>query len=208
MSEALAGHSPDVWEDDGLDEIEALMSEGPPGAVDNHGRKAAQRLSSATVGKDGEKWGPAHKSLDADTRSTVNYVAGGGVTTADIGEMRYHGGVSHLRPEDGSRTLTRDEMEALDISETRAAALEMLGFTEDDMAILDGAGGMTPAKRELLDRWQARLLEMSESGARMTDLARALGWTIQKAGISPRMRLSLKRARDTAGVRHKISPQC
>jgi hypothetical protein len=180
----------DGWDDNDLDAIEDLMSETPSGEVGNHGSQATR---SSEEGSPGSK---RSKSLDPEMLSNVQWVAEGGATTVDAKEEgRYHGLVTHQLASDSTRTLTRRERDSMDAAKVRADVLARLGFTEDDMTHLDKPGAPTPYGRALRERFDARLLEVTDSGAAQSDLALALGWPLY-GSASPRMQKALERAKD------------
>jgi hypothetical protein len=202
MSEALAGHSPDIWDDD-LDSIEALMSEGPSECGTNHGRKATQRLPTTSPDKDGEDWSDARRSLDSEMLGTIQRIAQGGTVVVDAKNWgHFHGLVTHLKT-GGQATLTDEQVAGLDSAKVRAVVLDRLGMTEAEMTVLGRPGGMAGStKRALQDRLDDRLLEVQESGAVMNDLARALGWQIRASqGECQRLKRSLARARKRRSLR-------
>jgi hypothetical protein len=185
---ALADQEVEPWDDDDLDAIEALMTAAPAG--DTGGRTAAERRPTTSPDKDGEAWGPSHKSLDVATLGVAQWAAQGGGSVYSAANWWDHGMTTDLEAGDSDRTLTRKELGVLDQAAIRAVALAQMGFTEDDMFILDRAG-MSAAKQVLQARWEERLLQVQEAGGRMSDLERALGWT----ATSKRMRKALARAR-------------
>lgn len=177
------------------EDVEAIMSDTPSSG--NHGRQSTQRLPKTDDAHDGEIWGAARRGLSTQDHAAVAHVMGGNGTFVSVDWGHFHGLVTDQRP-GRPNTLTADELESLDRAAVRTEALAFLGLTSEEMDWLDRPGINNPEKRALLDRLDARCLEVKESTGRTHDLARALGWHIRYHDGKPqcdRMKKALARAR-------------
>lgn len=190
-------------DDEQADAIAELIEDVPSGG--NHGRTATNRRPTTSPDQDGEKWGAARRSLDTETHANVQFVAMGGASVVSEDWIHFAGGVTDRRPEDGGHPLTQVERRSLDTEQTRAAALERLGFSQADLDRLSGPGtGNSRDVGALRARFDAALLQVSEDGGRTTDLARALGWHVTGAGRCDRMTKALTRARKRRAAGHPL----
>jgi hypothetical protein len=158
----------------------------------NFGSKA-----TATRKDDGSP-SAGRRDLNGENAAAISFAKSAkGATTFGPRWRHWHGMRSDRGAHDSGRTLSTKELSQLRLDKARSMALDRLGFTEQDMMILDKSG---PCALRIRFDERIRQVVDDESG-RATDLARALGWTIStsnKAGHgawSQRMHKTLKRAR-------------
>lgn len=164
-----------------------LMPDPLPGhsSVNSRGEGVDPSVTRRSAGMDPE---------DAD------FLLAGGWSVVDIrwgdeenGGLTAHRGVLH--PDD---YVDRDLLAAL--------VFDRLGFTPDEVESVYRVGGMTGDQKALRSRIDARLLEVSEAGGNMLELAKALGWTISppppsgKGETCRKMERALARAVSARGV--------
>lgn len=181
-------------EPDDLDDMAALMQEDVVGA--NHGSVSAQLTYREDPAHDGLAAPSTRRSLNTETREARQFARSGAATVVHRPELTWYGAVSHLRPGDGNRTLTPAEVGKLDQTRVRAAVLDRLGVTEEEMHLLDTTvGRLGPETRAIQARVDEKLLQVQDAGGRVVDLARALGWSVAPGRASQRMTMCLRRAR-------------
>lgn len=90
--------------------------------------------------------------------------------------------------------------EYVDTDVLREAVCGRLGFTATEIASVYRQGPLGPASRDLRDSIDDRLLELSEAGGLMVELARALGWRTKPGGRCDTLDNALRRARDRRAV--------
>lgn len=182
----------EAYEDsDAFLSLESLMSESPAG--ENHGRQATDRMPTTSDSHDGEKWGASHNSLDTTRRAATQWAQAEGATVWNRDELYWTGGKGFL-PGERDWIIRPEEWAGLDTESLRAEALELLGVTPEEYALLDRPGRNSPAASEIQARLDERILQVKESGGRMIALARVLGWAV-RGDDCKRMRKVIKRAR-------------
>lgn len=153
------------------------------------------QLSRWGIGRDsvGSRFhghGPEYDTrADEDDAEEAGFLVEGGWSIATLveGGGRGHGLTTHrgvLHPD-----------EYVDEDDLRALVSEHLGFTIDEVRSVYRQGRMSDEGRALRARIDARLLEIAESGGLMTELGRALGWTVKDDGHCRTMENALARAR-------------
>lgn len=185
-------------------EVVQAMTETP--ASGNFGRRASTLNYRESDQHDGLQAPVEHRFLSSEKWEAVNFLRGGGATIVHRTELHLHGARGYA-PGEWQRLLSPTESEDLDRAAVRAQVLEELGFTEDELSLLDKSGRPSPEIKALRARFDERLLQVVEAnggtdrpgknGSGTTHLATALGWPIDTArtGHCSRLSRSLKRAR-------------
>lgn len=178
-----------------FEDIDELMRETP--VANNHGRKSNMLVPRQDPAKDGFSW-PSRSRRDLSLVEELDFLWVEAEPGSSFGRKQAaeHGLKAHRG------LLTKDEIEFLDLGETRSKLEEMLRLPKGwlDRAY-QGAGSISEEDLAVRIVADESLLSAVEGGASTHWMARALGWRVRvRDGHSndcPRMSRTLKRARRT-----------
>lgn len=150
-------------------EFADLMEE--PAGGENHGRTSA----GTTAGRDSyEMQGDGLVALGVADHQAAEFMRATGWTVSDTSRGTHRGGAREAGMSAHRGVLHPEEY--VDLTASRGAVEDELGFTVEELHSVYSTGGRIPSDRlDLRDRVDARLLQLSDSGANMDLFGRVTG---------------------------------